>query len=508
MTEADETSFIALPQPEPDSPSRHVRLFATHQFFRMWIAQVVSALGDWIGFLAIIVLAGRISSQPESAIALVTSARILPGFFLGPVSGVIVDRWDRKKVMVVCDVGRAAVLATLPWVDSLGGLVAASLLLEGFTLMWQPAKEASIPNLVPQDHLTTANSLSLAAAYGTFPIASLVFAGLASLAAWLGGFDALDFLELNQEALAFYFDVCTFLISAALIWSLDLPTRPKVRNAEATRSVRFGEAIDDLREGWRYVFLNPVVRAVNLGLATGLIGAGMLVPLGPVFSVEVLGAGPAGFGVFLFALGFGMAVGVGLISAVQKRLPRDRVFVVSVVGSGAALLVVACMSTVTPAVLAVGVMGMFAGSIYVTGFTLLQEHTPDDMRGRAFSALYTLVRMCVLLSLVLGPMLSGLLGGITEALFDEHIEVAGLSIFVPGVRVAIGLAALIIIGAGLFSAKSLGAADGRGAREVFRKTNGNGDTNGHANGEAGGAVGSGVADAAAPSSDAAGDPPR
>lgn len=474
MTEADETSFIALPPPEADSPSRHVRLFATHQFFRLWVAQVVSALGDWIGFLAIIVLAGRISSQPESAIALVTSARILPGFFLGPVSGVIVDRWDRKKVMVVCDVGRAAVLATLPFVDALGGLVLASLLLEAFTLMWQPAKEASIPNLVPQDHLTTANSLSLAAAYGTFPIASLLFAGLAGLASRLGQFDALDFLQLNQEALAFYVDVGTFLISAALIWSLDLPARPKVRTAEATRSVRFGEALDDLREGWRYVFINPVVRAVNLGLATGLIGAGMLVPLGPVFADEVLGAGPAGFGVFITALGFGLAGGVGLISALQNRLPRDRVFVLSVVGSGAALFLVACMSSATPAVLAVGFMGMCAGSIYVTGFTLLQEHTPDDMRGRAFSALYTLVRMCVLLSMVLGPLLSGLLGGLTESLFDEHIELAGLSIFVPGVRVAIWLAAVIIMSAGLFSAKSLGAADGRRAREVFGRTNGDG----------------------------------
>src|SRR3546814_11572243 len=94
------------------------------------------------------------------------SARIVPGFFLGAASGVIADRFDRKKVMVWCNVGRAAVLVTLPFVDTIVGLVVASLVLECFTLLWTPAKEASFPNLVPADNRTTPYSLSLVAAYG------------------------------------------------------------------------------------------------------------------------------------------------------------------------------------------------------------------------------------------------------------------------------------------------------------------------------------------------------
>ena len=90
----------------------------------------------------------------------------------------LVDRWDRKKVMVTCDIGRGLVLATLPFIHTVWGLVLASFLLEIGTLFWAPAKEASVPNLVPADQLTTANSLSLVAAYGTFPIASFVFAVL------------------------------------------------------------------------------------------------------------------------------------------------------------------------------------------------------------------------------------------------------------------------------------------------------------------------------------------
>ena len=163
-------------------------MFGSHQFFRLWLTQVVSATGDWLGFLAIAALATRIGAgSPEAAVGVVMAARIVPGFFLGPASGVIADRFDRKKVMVVCDVGRAAVLATPAVRRHVWGLVIASLVLEIFTLLWTPAKEASVPNLVPADHLTTANSLSLVAAYGTLPLAAGLFSLLSKVAEWLGG---------------------------------------------------------------------------------------------------------------------------------------------------------------------------------------------------------------------------------------------------------------------------------------------------------------------------------
>src|SRR3954447_10395018 len=78
--------------------SLRARVFGSPGFFRLWIAQVVSSLGDWLGFLAITILATRIGSAPGAAVGLVMSARIIPGFFFGPVAGVLVDRWDRKRL--------------------------------------------------------------------------------------------------------------------------------------------------------------------------------------------------------------------------------------------------------------------------------------------------------------------------------------------------------------------------------------------------------------------------
>src|SRR3954453_13393497 len=194
------------------------KLLGSSSFFRLWVAQVVSSMGDWIGLFAILTLTARVGKgSPEAAIALVMSARMIPGFFLASVGGVLVDRWDRRKVMVCCDVGRGVVLFTLPFVTSVWGLFLASLILEVLTLLWSPAKEASVPNLVEPEKLASANSFSLAAAYGTFPVASALFASLTKGAEILGRHaGSLDFLRLNQESLAIYFDVGTFFLSAFL----------------------------------------------------------------------------------------------------------------------------------------------------------------------------------------------------------------------------------------------------------------------------------------------------
>jgi dTMP kinase len=436
-------------------------MFGSPQFFHLWITQVASATGDWLGFLAIAALAARIGGgSPEAAIGVVMAARIVPGLFLGAASGVIADRFDRKKVMVVCDVGRAAVLVTLPFVDTVIGLVVASLVLECFTLLWTPAKEASVPHLVPPDHLTTANSLSLVAAYGTMPLAAGLFSLLAKVSEAIGGIDALDVLRTNQEGVAFYADALTFLFAAFMISRLTLPARVRPERGDGPR-LDFGQAFHELKEGWQFIFINPVVRAVNIGLATGLIGGGMLVPLGPVFSDKILAAGTAGFGFFIFALGCGVAVGVVLISIFQRRLPKAQVFTIAVFVAGASLIAAAAMSSLPGAAFFVAILGMCAGAVYVLGFTLLHESVDDDLRGRIFGALYILVRFCVLLAFAVGPLLSDLLDRLSNSLVDRRVSLLGWEIFVPGVRLTLWLAGLIIIGAGVLAGLSLRAGTKR-----------------------------------------------
>ncbi len=437
-----------------------LRVFGSYQFLRLWLAQVVSAFGDWLGFVAIVAVAARVGgSSPEAAISVVMIARLVPGFFLAPVAGVLVDRIDRKVVMVGCDVARAVVLLSIPFIDTIWQLVVASLLLEIGTLLWSPAKEASVPNIVPASHLTNANSLSLAAAYGTFPLASLVFAALAKVAEPLSDQSALNALRIDQSSLAIYLDVLTFLASALLISTIAIARSPAREPAESAgrRRVDLGQTIDELREGWRFMFSDRRVRAVMLALGTGLIGGGMLVPLGPVFSREVLGGGSAGYGLLLTALGSGVALGVLSISAVQSHLGKERAFTWAVLGAGASLIVGASTSSLTPALVAVGVLGVCAGGVYVLGFTILHETVADEMRGRIFASLYTLVRFCLLLSFAVGPLLSNRLDRLSNRLVGGAIDVGSVVVPLPGVRLTLWLAGVIILGAGVLALTTLRA---------------------------------------------------
>ncbi len=441
---------------------RIVRVFGSHEFFRLWVAQVISATGDWLGLIAIIALAARISEGSEgTAIALVLGARIAPGFFLATAAGVIVDRLNRKRVMLVCDVGRALVLFSLPFVDSLFGLIIASFVLELFTMLWSPAKEATVPNLVPTEKLTSANSLNVAAAYGTFPVAAGIAALLAKVAESFADEGWVDTWRLNEEGLAFYVDGFSFLLTALIIWKIAIPSRSSAERRSGERgSLDLSGAVRELREGWEFIAVNPIVRSVNLGLATGVVGGGMLVPLGEIFVNQVISGDAADFNLILFALGTGMALGVVAASVLQNKINRARVFPFALVTAGAALMVAGSSSVLLIVVPLIGVVGFAAGPIYVLGFTLLHENVDDDLRGRVFSALLVLVRFCLLLALAVAPLVSDLLDGLSNRWWGREIEISGLAIAVPGVRLTLWLSSVIIIGAGVLALWSLRAGSG------------------------------------------------
>jgi MFS family permease len=463
MAERPAPFIPASPDTGLPPPAVFWRVFGTRSFFKLWVAQVVSSLGDWIGIIAIIAIAARVSGGSGAAVSLVMVARVVPGFFLATVGGVIVDRFDRKRVMVACDIGRAALLALLPFVDTLLGLVLVSFALEILSLLWGPAKDASVPNLVDNKQLTSANSLGLVAAFGTMPVASLVFSLLALLASWLSGFSAFSSLDVDREFLALWVDGVTFIVSAVIIWRLPIP-RTYDRKGE---SVDWTATFRDVIEGIRFIRHNRLVRGVIIGIGVGIIGGGAMVPLGPLFAQDVLGGGSAEFGVLMSALGFGAAIGVVTLVAVQKWVPRETVFQFAVMASGAALIAAATTSSIVPAALFAALVGAFAGSSYVTGFTVLQENVHDELRGRTFATLYTVVRLCLLISLTISPLWADFWDRVSDALFiDSAIEIGGATYALPGVRFALWGGGLITFFAGFVSWRSVRRARGRERADV------------------------------------------
>ena len=113
------------------------------------------------------------------------------------------------------------------------------------------------------------------------------------------------------------------------------------------------------------------------------------------------------------------------------------------------------MSTLAPALAFVAILGVCGGGVYVLGFTILHESVVDHLRGRIFAALYTLVRFCLLLAFAVGPLLADRLGALSESVFDGGILLGDVTITLPGVRLAMWFAALIIFGAGVLAVVSL-----------------------------------------------------
>ena len=431
--------------PPDEEKSSYTVLLKNRNYRRFFLAQAVSSLGDWIGVIAIAVFARRVGGG-DWAVGAVMTARVLPGFIAGPIGGVLADSWDRKRTMVIADISRAAIIFSLPFFPNLIYLLVASVLLESLTLVWGPAKDASLPNFVPASQLTHANSLSLFAVYAPWPLASIVFFGLSSLGSFLGDHvPVMEGLQNSNESLAFWIDSLTFVFSAVMVSSLTIASSRK-----RTAKLNFREAAADLVEGLRFVRDDRRVRPWLLGIAFTFTAAGGVFSLGVGFVDEVLGASQDGG--FAFLIGFlatGMILGLLLSGPLSKKVARDVMFSSSILMSGVSLIGMASMNSLNTAIPIASALGFFGGVAYSTGYALIQERTADELRGRTFSAAYTLIRIGTLIGLGLFPFLAGAIG-------DRVLHTPLGDLDLPGSRTTLWIAGFFAIGGALFSMRAIG----------------------------------------------------
>src|SRR5919201_2459935 len=152
-------------------------LFGIRGFRRLFAGQAVSGLGDWVATLAFIALAYDIT-QNQTAVAVVLILRLVPPIFAAPVGGVLADRFDRRLVMVSCDLSRAVLILFVPFLG-LAGLYTIAFVHECISLVFLPARDASIPQLVEdREALPLANGLILGSSFGSIPFAAAVFGAL------------------------------------------------------------------------------------------------------------------------------------------------------------------------------------------------------------------------------------------------------------------------------------------------------------------------------------------
>ena len=396
-------------------------------FRRLWNAMSFSSFGDWLGLLATTALAQQLAggdyATANFAIAGVFIARLLPSVILGPLAGVIADRFDRKRVMVIGDILRAALFISIPIVGTYLWLYIATVLVECVTLFWSPAKEATVPNLVPKNKLENANQMSLFAAYGSAPVAAIIFSLLSISATAVGA--ALGLENYTAVDLALYLNAISFFVSAITIARLEIP-KDHIHLNRKTPSLT-----DSLLDGAKFIFKTKLIRGLIIGMIGAFLAAGAVIGLARTF-VGDLNAGDAAYGILFGAVFTGLAGGIALGPKVFSQFSRRRLFGASLTVAGSMLIVLSLLQNLVLAILVVVVIGLFAGVSWVSGFTMLGIEVSDEMRGRTFAFVQALVRISLVAVLAISPLIAAAIGEHTYALGEAVLTYNGVAFTMLG----------------------------------------------------------------------------
>lgn len=405
-------------------PRTRSQLLRRGEFAKLWWSGTISSFGDWVSLFATLALGDQIGGGLGTLVPLV--GRFVPAILFGPLGGVLADRLNRKVIMLVADVGRGLLVLSLIFVTRLPQLFAVSFAIEILSLLRQPVREAVVPDLVSEDELIAANSLSVVGSYGIFPLGAVVWSAVSKLPKWAGWDLASPFTA------GFIIDFATFMISAAIVAITVIPPRAVV---EGRGRWNWKSPFVDLTEGIRFVVGHRGVRVVIIGMAVALFGSGAIITLGQTFARAFIFGDNSGFAILATAMGAGAAIGVTSVSRIDRtNIHRMVVFGAAIVITGVGLIALAFSTTAAAAAASSLAFGFAAGIAYVVGITYLHIGADDEVRGRTFAALFLVGRSALLVSMTVAAFAAKLLTGLFADPLDDGVRL----IFVLGGAITIG----------------------------------------------------------------------
>ncbi|MEU0765297.1 MFS transporter, partial [Streptomyces microflavus] len=307
----------------------------------------------------------------------------------------------------------------------------ATFLIESITLLWIPAKEAAVPNLIPRARLETANQLTLITTYGLTPVAAAI--GLAVLDRSVRGITGGEMPGWAEPAqLALWFNAFSRL-ATALVVAFGIKEISQAQARERGERAEQG-MFSQFTEGWKFIGQTPLVRGLVLGIFGAFAGGGIVIGTAKFFAAS-LGAGDAAFYMLFGAIITGLAVANGLGPMIVRHMPRRRWFGMSIVLASASVLVLAFAIHLSMAILGAIMVGAGAGMAFLAGTTLLGGEVADEVRGRVFAVVQIGTRLVLILAIALSSLLVGV-GG------SRQLTIADLGISVSSTR-------LLLLAAGL-----------------------------------------------------------
>ncbi len=429
---------IALPRAQPVGrrlgSHPYVRLALNGSFSALWVGQVISLFGDRVNQIALGAFVYELTKSPL-AVALTFFSGTIPNLVFSPLAGAFVDRWDQKRVMVVSDLLRAALVMIVPIAIQVNVWLAYPLVfvITTVSIFFRPARVAALPRIVPEEDLLAANSAmwvgETLADVVNYPLAGLFVVFLAS-----------------SLSLAFWFDAVTYIASAALLATIVVPPLAKrARGADtAAADAETNEAEDeaptsviaDLKVGWAFLRHETVLLANTLQGTAGQFAVGIMTVASIVLAKQIT-ASPgdeyrATYAFMETSIGLGNLVGGFVLGLVAAKVRKGPMVAVSYAIFGVLIIGIGNASTV-PVVLAllfgVGVANM---AFVIPSQTLFQMRTPPELIGRVVSFRFALVFGGMSIAMAVGGLL------INE--FGPGPVIAGAGV----ISVVAGLAGLLL----------------------------------------------------------------
>jgi DHA3 family macrolide efflux protein-like MFS transporter len=365
-------------------------------FLALWLSQLISKIGDNFAVVAALVLINELAEKSGIAVVVIGVAITVPQLF-ALASGVFVDRFSRKAVMILTDVLRAGVILVALVVQDAGQLYVLYLtafVVMGLGAVFVPARNASIPNMVPDEHLLTANALIQA----TELVSLILGSSLATLV-----------IGLSSTSTAFVVDSITFLVSALFLLAARIP-RGQPPSAVSGPGGEFRKFWDGFTDGVRYIGSNKHLLQLMAITTMATLGLSATVLLAAAYFKQLLGISAEYLGLLQATEGLGMLAGALLISAYASWARSRQIVSVTMIVLGGGILVFALAPVYWLVLLGALVVGLCVVSARTTLAAMTQALVPDSQRGRVESAMVTVIGIGTMGALIMAGVLGDFVG--------------------------------------------------------------------------------------------------
>jgi MFS family permease len=358
------------------APASMFAIFRKRDFSLMWSAQLISTIGEALTDLAAAILIFRITGS-ALAVGAVLMVTAIPTLVFGLFAGVFVDRFDKKRILLLANVLRGFIVLGIPlsytalytpehpeaFIVALFSLIFVSATVRQF---FDPAWEAVLPEIASEEELTQANSFLAVSSFGSTAV----------------GFAAAGFLASSNILLPFYIDAVTYFVAFALLLPVIVP------KAGAPEQTSVGVVVENLKSGAQYLWRTPILRSIFIVGAPVFLSFGLWNVLLLPMAIRELDATEFEYGLQEGVTSVGFVVGSFLMAKLGDRLNEGTWLVLGTMFMGVFGILYGLAPDINVAIVIVAITGLLNAPMSIARRLLLQRHIPRDMRGRVFSAMF------------------------------------------------------------------------------------------------------------------------